>query len=342
MFVFGFLNDFLLLNKVDSVFDNVVLLLYVVLAMCSIVMLYAATAGKLSEGWNQIAAKYSRMTLQYSFGGLFSGMLIFYGRSSSLLDGWPFLLIFAVIIYLNETVKDRAGRLVITIAMFFIGLFSYVVLLIPVVTGKMGGWVFVGSGLVALLIIYLLLRVLRLIIPNFLALQMRQLVFVIGTIFAVMNFLYFTNIIPPIPLSLKDVGIYHSVVRFDNGEYQLKYEPGTWWQFWKRSDDAFHPSAGDNVFCFASIFAPAKLSTDIFHRWEYYDEVKGDWITHSRLQYFISGGRDSGYRGYTQIGNYFEGKWRCTVETARGQVLGRESFVIKAGPPENDLVVRNE
>lgn len=342
MFIFGFLNDFLLLNKVDSVIDNVILLLYVLLAMCSILSLYAATAGKLPERWNDRVRKYSQMVMQYAFGGLFSGMLIFYGRSSSLLDAWPFLLIFAAAIYLNETVKDRTGRLVVTIAMFFIGLLSYMVLLIPVLTGKMGDLVFIGSGFLALLIIYGLLRALRLIIPNFLALHMRQLVFVIGTIYAIMNFLYFTNIIPPIPLSLKDVGIYHSVVRFDDGNYQLKYEPGSWWQFWKRSDNVFHPTSGDNVFCFASIYAPARLSTDIYHRWEYYDENKGEWVTQSRLRYYISGGRASGYRGYTQIGNYFPGKWRCTVETERGQLLGRERFTIEEGAPSGDLVIRND
>ena len=46
-FIGGFLTDLLLLNRVDSLFDNLVLLMYVLLAMISIIALYAAAAGKL-------------------------------------------------------------------------------------------------------------------------------------------------------------------------------------------------------------------------------------------------------------------------------------------------------
>lgn len=340
MFIFGFVGDFLLLNKVDDAFDNSILLFYVVLAAVSIIFLYASAAGKLPEKINNLLRRYTPMALQYAFGGLLSGMLIFYGRSSSLADSWPFLLIFAVVIYLNETTKDRSGRLVLTISMFFVGLLSYIVLVVPVFTGKMGEWVFVGSGILALTLMFGLLSILRRIVPNFISMHWRVLLFSIGTIFATMNFLYFTNIIPPIPLSLKDVGIFHSVVRFDNGDYQLKYEKGEWWEFWKDSDSVFHPTRGGNVFCFAKVFAPTRLDTNIYHRWEHYDEAERRWETRSRLQYAISGGRASGYRGYTQIGNYSEGKWRCSVETERGQVLGRREFRVDTMNPPQELVTR--
>lgn len=339
-FVGGFVTDFLLLNQVDNLVDNLVLLFYVTLAMISILLLYASTAGKLPEDSNRPLRTYAPVAMQYAFGGLLSGMLIFYGRSASLIDSWPFLLIIATIIYLNETVRDRSGRLVLTLSMFFVGLFSYVVLVVPVLLGRMGAWIFVLSGLLALIIMYLFLGLLRLIIPNFLAMQMRVIVFSVGTIFAVLNFLYFLNIIPPIPLSIQEIGIYHSVVRFENGEYQLKYEEGEWWQPWKRSDTVFHPESGGNVFCFARVFAPTRLSTDIYHRWEYYDETKGEWVTHARVNYPIHGGRSDGWRGYTQVGNFKEGEWRCTVETARGQILGREKFNIDTSTSPAGLVTR--
>lgn len=338
-FVGGFLTDLLLLNQVDSLIDNFVLLFYVLLAMASIISLYAAAAGRLPEKIVPHFRTYSPLIMQYAFGGLMSGMLIFYGRSASLVDSWPFLLLIAVLIYLNETVRERSGRLVLTLSMFFIGLFSYVILVIPTFTGYMGAWVFLGSGLLALLIMYGFLRVLRLVIPNFLALQMRTVVFAIGTIFALLNFLYFLNIIPPIPLSIKDIGIYHSVVRFENGDYQLKYEKGDWWQFWKRSDTTFHPAEGNNVFCFTRVFTPTRLNTEIYHRFEYYDEEEG-WVTHARVHYPIFGGRDDGYRGYSQIGNFRDGTWRCTVETARGQVLAREKFKIDSATKAEELVTR--
>lgn len=340
-FLLGFIVDNITLNNVEQLFDNLVLLAYVALSMTSMFILYAGLAGKLPETWTRPVRAYAPLVLQYAFGGLLSGMLIFYGRSGAWTESWPFLLIIIGVIAGNELIKDRTSRFLFNIAILFVGLFSYTVLIIPVISGYMGPWVFLGSGLVALIIMYGFVQLLRLVIPNFLALEMRRLVFMIGTVYAVFNFLYFANIIPPIPLSLKDVGIYHSVVRFGNGEYQLKYEEGPWWRPWKRSDTTFHPTDG-RVFCFASVFAPTRLSTDIYHRWEYYDEELGEWTEHARLSYPISGGRDGGYRGYTLIENFRNGTWRCSVETGRGQVLGRETFHIDTTEPATPLVTRTE
>ena len=341
-FFFGFLLDNITLNRVDQLFDNLVLFSYVVVSMFGILYLYAGTAGKLPEKWISPARQYSPLLIQFAFGGLLSGMLIFYGRSGAWAESWPFLLIILFVIYGNETITDRSGRLVFNLAIFFVGLFSYVVLVVPVFTGYMGPWIFLGSGILALIIMRGFLYVLYKIIPNFLDLQMRTIVFTIGSIFIGFNFLYFTNIIPPIPLSLKDVGIYHSVVRFENGDYQLKYEKGRWWQWLKKSDATFHPVAGGNIFCFAQVFAPTRLQTDIYHNWEYFDEERDKWVSHARLSYQIAGGRDGGFRGYTLIEHFREGDWRCSVETGRGQVLGREKFTVDQSKEAGQLITRTE
>jgi len=340
-FLLGFVVDNLTLNRVDQIFDNVVLATYVVLAMASLLVLYAAAADKLPEKLQPLGKKYAPLLGQYAFGGLLSGMLIFYGRSGSWFESWPFLVIILGVIFGNEMIHDRTSRLLFNVAILFVGLFSYVVLIVPVVIGIMGALVFVASGILALMIMYGFIRLLRRIVPRFIELHARPLVFTVGILYVTFNVLYFTNIIPPIPLSLKDIGIYHSVVKFDTGEYQLSYEESPWWQFWRHSDKTFHYEEGDNVFCFASVFAPARLSTDIYHRFEYYDEEQKEWVTHARISYPIEGGQGSGFRGYTLIQNFTPGKWRCRVETARGQVLGGENFRIEEGSKGN-IVTRVE
>lgn len=308
--------------------------------MFSLTVLYAGISEKFGELWSLRAKEYAPYVIQYAFGGLLSGMLIFYGRSGSLFESWPFLLIIIAVIYGNEIIRDRASRLIFNIAMLTIGILSYVVLVVPVITGLIGEWVFVGSSVLAVGIMYVFIYMLQHIVPRFIEIQKRAIIFTVGFIFIVFQFLYFTNIIPPIPLSLKEVGIYHSVVRFENGEYQLKYEEGTWWQFWKRSDTTFHPVAGGDIFCFALVFTPTRLHTDIYHVWDYYDASQKEWIEHARLSYPIFGGRDDGYRGYTLISNYRDGKWRCSVETERGQVLGREGFTVNSTEPHEELITR--
>ncbi len=338
-FILGFVMDNLTLNRVDQVFDNVVLALYVVLAMVSMLLLYAGTAAKLPGRLSEYARSYSPFVMQYAFGGLLSGMLIFYGRSGAWGSSWPYLAIIMLAIYGNETIKDRTTRLLYNLAILFVGVFSYIVLLIPVLTGLMGPWIFVGSGLVAVFLISLYIRVLTLIIPRFMQLERKAIVFVLGIVYLGFNVFYFANIIPPIPLSLKSVGIYNSVVRFENGDYQVKYEEGEWWRFWKDSDTVVHTAGvGQSIYCYAEVFAPTKLSTDIVHVWEYKDPVTDKWEEHARLGYSIEGGRATGYRGYTFINGYESGSWRCSVETERGQVLGRERFEIDTTTAPGDFI----
>lgn len=340
VFITGFIVDNITLNRVDQLFDNIILLSYVVLAMLSILLLYAGIAERFGERTSVFLKKWSPVLMQYAFGGLLSGMLIFYGRSGSIMESWPFMFLILGVIYGNETITNRQSRLVYNLVIFFIGLFAYVVLVIPVITGKMGAWIFVGSGLLALAIMYVFFGWVERIVPNFVKLQKRNVVFIIGLIYVVMNVLYFTNTIPPIPLSMKHVGMYHNVLRVDD-TYILTYEKPVWWQWYRNSDEKFHYIKGESIYCYASVFAPSRLATDIYHQWQYYDETTGSWKDHSRIAYGISGGRGDGYRGYTRIDSYHEGKWRCVVETARGQVIGAETFEIVSGVP-TELVTRKE
>lgn len=341
-FFLGFIVDNITLNRVDELLDNIILATQVTLSMVSILILYAGVAGKLPGKLAFWSRKYAPMVVQYSFGGLLSGMLIFYGRSGDWFASWPFLVVILLAIIGNEVVKERSSRLVYNLAILFIGLLSYVVLVIPVTTGKMGAVVFVISGLVAVCIMYGFIRVLYQIIPRFIEIQIRAVVFTLGIIYGVFTIFYFTNIIPPIPLSLKDLGIYHNVVHLeDEGSYQLTWLEKPWYAPFRSSDNVFYTEYSDKAFCFASVFAPTKINTDIYHRWEYLDS-DGDWQFHERIPYSIAGGSSRGYRGYTYITSTRAGKWRCLVETQRGQILGRTTFEISEETPPRGLQITRQ
>ncbi|MCA9365919.1 DUF2914 domain-containing protein [Candidatus Kaiserbacteria bacterium] len=341
-FFLGFIVDNITLNRVDELLDNVILATQVTLSMVSILILYAGVSGKLSGKFAIYSRKYAPMVVQYSFGGLLSGMLIFYGRSGDWVASWPFLMVILLAIIGNEVVKERSSRLVYNLAILFIGLLSYLVLVIPVVTGKMGPIVFVLSGLVAACIMYGFIRILYQIIPRFIDIQIRAVVFTLGVIFGIFNIFYFTNIIPPIPLSLKDLGIYHNVVHLkDDGLYQLTWVEKPWYAPLRSDDRTIYTKNSNSAFCFASVFAPTKINTDIYHRWEYLDD-KGNWQFYERIPYSIAGGSSRGYRGYTYITSTRTGKWRCLVETQRGQVLGRTTFTISNEAPPRGLQVTRQ
>lgn len=336
-FIGGFITDLILLNKVDDVLDNLILLTYVILAIGSFFSLYLGVAQKVGDRWSTRLRQYAPVVMQYAFGGLLSGMVIFYSRASDWWTSWPLIILIVGAIIANETVRDRASRFMYNSALLFIGLLLYFVLVVPVLTGLMNPLIFILSGLLAVVTMWICLSILRLIIPRYLALQEKYLIFILAVIYVVFNGLYFANIIPPIPLSLQHIDTYQSVVRLDNGDYRLRQAGRHILHPYYYRFNVFHPDQYGSVFCYTEIFAPARLTTDITHRWESFNEAMQSWERYAELSYNIRGGRSSGYRGFTHISNYTDGRWRCSVVTSRGQVLGSTQFIIDTNETATDL-----
>jgi len=336
-FFLGFVTDFILLNRVDDTLDNLILLFYFFLATASLLLFYVGVSEKVPPRVVTFLKKFTPMTMQYSFGGLLSGMLIFYGRSGDLIVSAPFLILILVIIVANELIKKRSDRLLYNLVVYFIAIFSYLVLVVPVLIGEMGDIIFLGSGLLALIVMFFFLKVLGLIIPNFLILEKRLIIFSIASLYVLFNTFYFLNIIPPIPLSLTELSIYQKVERTSVGGYRIVKEDKHWLVPEFLLPTVFNPIPGQGASCFARVYAPTSLTATIVHRWEYYDEVKG-WQTQFTVPYKISGENKNGYRGYTKSTNIRDGKWRCGVETERGQVLGRRTFTVDSSESPQDLV----
>lgn len=341
-FVLGFASDLILLNQIDSLFDNLVLLTYVVLATFSLLLFYAGVAQRFGDRLSGFLERYMPGVMQYSFGGLLSGMLIFYGRSGDFFVSAPFLLMIVAVVFGNELIVKRSNRLLFHLALYFIGTFAYLVMIVPLLSGYMGEVIFVGSGLLALLLIVTLVKLLIRIIPNFVTLQIRAITFTIGSLFAIFNGLYFLNIIPPIPLSLTELQIYHSVEKTTVGGYRVQAEEGVWWKQLPYLPLTFSPVPGNGAYCFARVYTPVRLHTDIYHHWEYFDEAKGQWTERFRISYPISGQNKRGYGGYSVATALRDGKWRCSVETERGQVLGRRTFTVDLSQKPGRLVTRVE
>ena len=131
-------------------------------------------------------------------------------------------------------------------------------------------------------------------------------------------------------------------VCFLTGEvnYSIVSEKQPWYRSLPFTRNIIHPT-GTSISCFARVYAPTKLETEIVHRWEYKDAA-GDWVEQFELAYPISGANKGGYRGYTRLQNFSDGIWRCSVETVRGQVLGRQTVRVELGQPANETVTRIE
>jgi hypothetical protein len=330
--LFGFVLDNFTLRRVDLWAENAVLLSYLVIAGSCIAYLNAHSEEKIRGKIFDKVSIVAPFLMQFAFGGLFSAFVVFYSRSASVFFSWPFLIFLLFFLIGNEFFKERYLRLVFQLNIYFIALFSYSIFAIPVLIGKMGLWIFVLSGITSVAFLALFVYWLYKMTPVKILQSQQVLAQSIGIIFIIFNFFYFTNIIPPIPLSLQEGIICRSVERVV-GKYQIAYEPAPWYLFFLNYNPQFHWQSGDRVYAFSAVFAPTKLNTEIFHEWSYYDEEKNKWILKDEMRFNIVGGRDGGYRGYTYKTGIAPGKWRVNVLNGNGQILGTMKFEAVEGEP---------
>ncbi len=324
----GFVVDNFTLQRIDLLFENFVLLAYLFIAGLGIILVHGYDAGALHARIFEKTRLWAPLFIQYAFGALFSGFIIFYMRSATLSGSALFVVLLLVLLMGNEVLKKQAARLTFQVSIFFIALFSYFIFSVPVLVNSIGLWVFVLSGVTSVAVIAGFLKILVRIMPKRLEKEKRLLWLSIGAIFVAMNVFYITNIIPPVPLSLKEAGVYHFVERTANGNYLTQREKRGFIDALRR----YRPmniATGEMVYVFSSVFAPTDLNVPIFHKWQYFDTKKEEWIPTDRLRFSIIGGRDGGYRGYSAKAQVFPGRWRVDVVTEREQLLGRVLFEVR-------------
>jgi hypothetical protein len=324
----GFIIDSLTLQRIDQIFENIIIISYLTIAAVSIAVVNLFVGGYLKARIFERLHTFLPIVIQFVFGGLFSGFFVFYFRSSSIASSWPFILGLLILLIGNEVFKKFYKRMVFTLSIFFFCLFSFSIFLLPVVLKRIGDLIFLSSGFLSLITIALFIWLLFRCIPQRMRDVRKMLALSIGSIYAVITLFYFLNIIPPIPLSIKTIVVAHSIERIPTG-YRVYEEAKGPLSFLKRYHTV-HLVSGDPIYVYSSVFAPTALTTNVFHHWRYYDESQSRWVTRSRLEFPIRGGRDDGYRGYTTKSAMVPGKWEVRVETPRGQVIGTIKFVVES------------
>ena len=353
----GFVFDALTLKRIDMFWENLWVIAHLAVAAACIILANRnarpplAAAAPSHEPPYPPPAPVSRPAprtplwivgvLQFCFGGLLSTFLVFYFRSGSLRTSWPFLLILAAAFLANESLKRHYSRLDFQASFFFLSLFSFAIFIVPVVLHVMGPLVFVLSGAVSLALFWMFLRVLRRLAPHSFSHGVHVLFASVAGIFLTINVLYFLNLIPPIPLSLRDASVEHSIARNADGNYVVQSESAGLLGYFKLADE-FHCAPGAPVYAYTAIFSPTSLSTRIVHEWQTYDAQRG-WITTNRIELPLNGGRGGGYRTFSMTKQIRPGAWRVNVETPGGALLGRLRFnvILQTDDPALQTEIKN-
>ncbi len=326
LFAFGFLTDVLTYALLPVGLATIAFTAYLVLAGASMLGAHVTADWHDAEHPRKkaIAVLFPLVAL-YALGNLFSGFVIFYAKNSVIGVSWPFIVILILLYAGSEYFRMYKHYLVFQTTLFFFALYAYAIFALPLITGTIGPWTFAGSTLAAGLVFSLFLLVLWTVNHKRFLDNARQTVAASGVIIAVVVASYFSGLIPPIPLALKDAGIYHSLVRTIGG-YRVTTEPLKPW--FDITPTRVHPTPGETLYAYSAVAAPGNLTGTIVHRWEHRDG--STWVTESKISFPISGGREGGYRGYSAKENLSSGKWRVSVETPGGQVVGRLYFIVES------------
>jgi Protein of unknown function (DUF2914) len=348
----GFVFDALTLRRVDLFWDNIwvvghLLIVTVCAIWINLLENVADESGVRPEANPQKLHFWLVNVMQFFFGGILSTYLVFYFRSGTIETSWPFLLILVAAFIANESLKRHYARLAFQIVLLFLAFYSFAVYLVPILLHEISTKAFLISGGVSLAAIGLLIAVLAVFSrERFAGWSGRLVLCAVAAVLALMNGLYFLRLIPPLPLSLMDAGIYQTLTVNGPGWYTVQREVQNKQglvsaiQNFFNGSQAVHIMPGGQLFAYTAVFSPTALNVQIVHEWQYYDSAKRVWVTRGRIVIPVTGGGNLGWRTFSHVSGITAGPWRVNVLTPEGAVIDRLGFDVIVQGTEPALVTQ--
>jgi hypothetical protein len=333
----GFIFDAITLKRVDTLWENIWILGHLLIVGIFIILIHTQEKKEGDEANPGRKHFWYVNILQFFFGGILSTYLVFYFRSADIFTTWPFIALLAGAFWANESLKRHYIRFSFQISLFYLSIYSFAIFLVPILLHKIGTWIFLLSGLISLIFIVAFIFILSSFVKREFAESKKLIISLILGITVLINILYFTNLIPPMPLSLKDAGVYNFIEKNNFGNYIVTFEDSGWKKYFDLYPN-FNKNAGAPVYAFSAIFSPKNLNLNILHEWQYYNETQGEWITDNIINLGVKGGRDGGFRTYSKRSNTKEGKWRVNIKTENNKLIGRLRFEIVYSDTKPELM----
>jgi hypothetical protein len=321
-FTAGFVFDAFMIRRIDD--EKILIQQGLYLLLSGILLAYVA-------GRREQAHRWSTPALHFMLGTLLNAYALFYVRSGSGLAAILFFVVIAALLVVNELPSVRKLGPVVLYGLYSFCLTSYFAYLYPVLIGRIRWWMFVLAVITSTVPLVLVARfhhkhtsdrrqVLRHAVAPALAVQVLLLV------------VYALHLIPPVPLSLMEIGIYHDVARQADGRYRVSYVTPSFWKIWQDDDSEFLTRAGDRAYTFFRVFAPRGFRDEIRVAW-LFKQPGGGWTAAGDVPIAVTGGRDNGYAGFSYKQNARPGDWRVLVTSVDGREIGRQTFVIREEAP---------
>ena len=333
-FIGGFLFDIAMIDRIDSWSTIGQQAAYLVLIGVILLQMFFAE-GKTAPVLNGMPTlkrwyyEYRMALVHFLLGTLLNLYTLFFFKSSSLIVSFAFMVVLVLLLIANESKRVKGIGLSFKFALFSLCMLSFCAAIVPVFVRSMGLFVFMLSmlaGCVPLAVIY---RRIRIHAPERTQQARQQILVPFGIVLIGFLSLYLVRLIPPVPLSIPFIGVYHNVERSEDA-FRLSHER-PYWKIWHHGDQDFAAQPGDKIYIFFRIFSPARFSDQVLMRWFWKDNA-GKWKLQDSIPIKIVGGREQGFRGYGMKSNYQPGDWKLQVETTDDREIGRVYFEVAPAP----------
>lgn len=333
LFVLGFLFDTLAVGRIDHLHNIIHQAVYLTLCAVFTGLELREKHGAFSPPERLRGAwAYQAGATHFMLGTLLNIYTLFFFKSASLTASFLFLLFLLGLLAVNELKPFESSGTALRMSLFSLCLVSYFTYLVPVLVGSIGAWQFLGSMASASAVVAFLAWRLMAALPVRPDAVWRSLLIPYALVLAAFVALYFSKVIPPVPLSISEIGVYHDVRREGDSFVLTSMRPR--WKFWQRGDQVFLARPGDRIHCFVSVFSPARFTERLSVRWFFKDPARG-WVESDAIPLDIAGGRDGGWRGNTAKARFVPGDWRVLVETSDGRELGRIGLTVVSDPSDS-------
>jgi len=341
IFIVGFVVDMVILPDIDHPITR-----YIGLAHLSVVAFFIMfrewlVSRNTASNFEQKLYSLSSFAISLSSGAALSFICIYAIRSAALSVSWPLFLILSLCIIANEFVSTHNFRFTLDVGILLIATLFFIIFNVPVLTKVQNDNSFLLSIVITIIISFIYLYLLHLTSEAARNEAPRTYALAIGIPMFV-GMLYILNVIPAVPLSLSNSGVYYNVIKVSSGEFiaqKEKVEPSFFDKFSYFSNSTYYITPSDTgVYFFSAVRAPGEVSAPISHVWEQYNSEKNKWIERTVIPFTLDGGREDGYRAYSYKENIVEGLWRVTVKVDSNRIVGRMKFNVK----RSDNVVLEE
>lgn len=333
-FIGGFLFDLFTTDRIDSWLTIGQQVVYLAVIHAALVQMFFEASRPAIDLSRKIFFKrwyyeYRTAIIHFFFGNLLNIYTIFFFKSSSLLVSFAFMITLIVLLVANESSRFKSLGLSFKFGLLSLCYLAFSAYVVPIFVGSINMVVFLFSMVIGSLPLVAMGWWIQNYRQSLFESAKSQILVPLGIVLLSFLGLYFLKWIPPVPLSIPFIGVYHGVEKSAEG-YKLAHER-PWWKVWHNGDQYFLAQRADKIYVAFRIFSPTSFTDQVMMRWYWKDNVQG-WLLQDGIPIRIVGGRIEGFRGYGVKSNYQPGEWKVQVETADGREIGRVYFELEVSP----------